>query len=710
MSQQAHPPDTLTTAAQQEAARLNAAAIAHTRLNQPEQALLCWAQALHLQPDYAEVHNNRGVLLKRLGRLAEAEAACRHALLLQPHYAEACNNLGTLLQTSQRFQEAEAAYRQALQLRPASLRTLNNLGVLLREMGRHAEAEAVYRQLLCLQPDHANTCHNLGILLHGLDRLAEAEAAYRQAILLQPDHAEAYANLGDLLHGGQRFAEAEAAYRAALHLRPDWAATQYSLGTLLHGLNRFAEAEVVYRQVWRAHPDHGNALGMAYHCARFQCQWQTLDADERAIRQMLARGVAISPFSLLTVSDEDGQLYRQAGALYGAKRAGPLLETPPLVDPRTHPPRERLRVGYLSADFHNHPVAQLVVGVLEGHDPDRFSIHGYSIGPPMQDAYRQRIVQACAVFQDLTAWSARDAAQRIADDGIDILVDLTGYTLHCRPEITAHRPAPILVNWLGYPGTLGQARLADYVIGDPVVSPPAMADQFSETLALLPHCYQPHDRHRVMAPTPTRQAAGLPEDGIVFCNFNQIHKWGPDSFRVWCRLLQAVPDSVLWALEPTATAMTALRQTMQRQGLDPDRLVFAPRQPTADHWGRLALADLALDTFPYTSHTTGSDALWCGVPLLTRMGNTFVSRVAASLLSAVGLPELVTESWAAYFGQALALASQPDRLHGVRACLAAHRLTQPLFATERFTRDLERLYARMWQDHGLGKREMIRLP
>ena len=286
-------------------------------------------------------------------------------------------------------------------------------------------------------------------------------------------------------------------------------------------------------------------------------------------------------------------------------------------------------------------------------------------------------------------------------------MDLTGYTVNNRLPILALRPAPVQVSWLGYPGTLGHPRLADYLIGDAIVTPLAHAAHYSETLALMPNCYQPNDRQRVIGDRPTRIAAGLPAAGFVFCCFNQSYKITPEMFDLWCRLLVEVPGSVLWLLQPTTDTEHNLRREAQERGIAPERLVFAPRQSLSGHLGRLQLADLALDTYPYTSHTTASDALWAGVPLVTRLGDTFASRVAASVVHAAGLPELVTQTPEDYYRLALELATQPDRLAEMKSRLAANRMSCPLFDSARFTHDLERLYQRMWTDYRAGTRQPI---
>ncbi len=326
---------------------------------------------------------------------------------------------------------------------------------------------------------------------------------------------------------------------------------------------------------------------------------------------------------------------------------------------------------------------------------------GYSYGDT-DDAVTAQARSHCDVFREVAEWPDGDVAGLIATDGIDILVDLKGFTRDTRLEIPAQRPAPLIVSWLGYPGSLGHARLADYIIGDAVVTPLTHAAHFSETLALMPYCYQPNDRGRQIGTTPSRAQAGLPDAGFVFCSFNQNFKFNPQSFDVWCRLLLAVPGSVLWLLPTSEVAMANLKREAVARGVNGERLIFTTMLPLSEHLARLQLADLALDTFPYNSHTTGSDALWAGVPMVTRCGDTFASRVAASLLTAAGVPELVTHSWDEYFALAKSLAWDPQRLLGLREKLVRGRLEVPLFDTVRFTRDLERMYRNMWAQQRAG--------
>ncbi len=364
-------------------------------------------------------------------------------------------------------------------------------------------------------------------------------------------------------------------------------------------------------------------------------------------------------------------------------------------------PHKRLRVGYLSADFHGHATAYLAAEMFELHDRNRFEVIAYSYGPDDGSEIRARLQRGFERFIDVRLHSYADAAAAIHADGVEILVDLKGYTVHARPEILALRPAPVQVNYLGYPGTMG-ADFIDYIVGDRFVTPVSRAGEFSENLVLMPDSYQVNDRRRQIAATPPRQALGLPENSFVFCCFNQPYKILPDVFAVWMRMLEAVPGSVLWLLELDRWVAPNLRREASARGVDPARLVFAPLLPLAEHLGRLSAADLFLDTHPYNAHTSTSDALWTGLPVLTCTGETFASRVAGSLLAAAGVPELITCSLAEYEALGLRLARTPGELAELRRRLSRSRDAAPLFDTPRFVRNLETAYETMWRIHQAG--------
>ncbi|MBF0294505.1 MAG: tetratricopeptide repeat protein [Magnetococcales bacterium] len=701
------------------------------------EAAMAMERAVELQPDDGQGWINLGILCQKLGRLDGAEGALRRALTLDPGSVAACFNLANVLAARQRSGEAEAAYRQALRLNPEQADVHFNLGVLLHGLDRLPEAEEAFRAAIRCRPDHLQARGNLGKVLNESNRPIEAEKVLGEALRLQPEYAEAINNLGVSLNLQQRGTEAEAAWREAMRIDPGMAGAFNNLGVMLAGQDRVTEAEALYREAvrlapmeagaWRnlgnlcwdrgdlaesltcyrralaIRPDFQGALSDLTYALMYACDWPALAEVLPVLQEGLRAGRGeVSPFKLLflpvTPLDQ-----RTAATRYCARHN--FMAAPAVVAPR---PARRLRIGYLSSDFREHAVASLLVEVLERHDRERFEIFAYSNTADDGSTLRARIVAACDHFRPVHGLADPVAARCIAEDGVEILVDLQGFTKGSRLGILALRPAPVQVTWLGYPGTLGDARLADYLIGDPIVTPPEHAGHFGETLALLPHCYQPNDRKRRTAAIPTRSMAGLPEEGLVFCSFNQGVKFNPESFDLWCQLLRAVPESRLWLPDQGSVPVDRLRGEAGLREVDPERLIFAPRLPDiADHLARLALADLALDTFPYTSHTTGSDALWVGVPLVTRIGETFASRVGASLLHAVGLPELVTTDWEGWFDLALRLARDPNRLQAIRRHLLQDRERHPLFDTVRFTRNLERLYGRMWEQYRAGRREML---
>jgi protein O-GlcNAc transferase len=604
---------------------------------------------------------------------------------------------------------ARSHYIQALALAPGLARPHLNLGNVLLAMGESAGALEAFRAAVAIDPGYAAAHYNAGNTHSRLRNPRAAIASYRRAVSLKPDLVDAYVALGNAQEVLGLLVDAETNYRRALQLRPGYSQVCYNLASLLVEQKRWAEALTLFKTAQQE--KYFPAIAQVYFCASQLCDWSERGAQERAVVELVvAETAGIPPLPLLSLSsmhEEAAQLQLRAAKRFAEDqlRGAPQASQLPLARSRSD---GRLRIGYLSADLREHAVMHLLRGVLAAHDRKGFFIHAYSYGR-VADDLTDEARRNCELFRDTKDLSDTDAAETIARDGIDILVDLTGFTQDGRVEISGLRPAPLLVSWLGYPGTLGDGRLADYLIGDAIVSPPENAGDFCETLALMPVCYQPNDRARAISANPGRAAAGLPQEGFVFCSFNQSFKFNPESFDVWCRLLREVPGSVLWLLAAPAPASDNLRREAQARGVEGSRLIFARRAPLGDHLGRLQLAGLALDTFPYNSHTTASDALWTGVPLVTLAGKTFASRVAKSLLNAAGLPELATTTWDEYFSLAKALALDAPRLQALRARLLANRLSCPLFDTVRFARDLEDLYLHMWGQHQAGVRKLIQL-
>jgi predicted O-linked N-acetylglucosamine transferase (SPINDLY family) len=623
-------------------------------------AAAAYRQVIALRPDIADAYNNLGTVLQDEGRLDEALAAFDAALARRADYAEAHFNRGGVLRQQSRLEEALAAYDRAARLRPGYVAAVNNAGIVLQELGRPGEAIELYRRLLDAYPGDAEAHNNFAAALLAQGRPDAAVPVLQQAVALRPDYPEAYYNLGNAWRELGGLEGAIAAYQTALQLRPD---------------DADAFSQLVYHR-WRA------------------CDWTDYAADQAKLVDLVRRGAArIPPFYLLATPAS------AADQLACARRwIAPLV--PPPYEAFRHPAVRkpgRIRLGYLSADFHQHATAHLAAELFERHDRARVEVIGYSYGPDDASPMRARLARAFDRLVDLRALSHRAAAERIHADEVDILIDLKGYTHHARPQIAAYRPAPVQVSYLGFPATMG-ADFIDYILVDPFVAPARQQPHFSEQLVELPGCYQVNDRGReIAASAPSRAQCGLPPGGLVFCSFNGSFKITPAFFDIWMRLLQAVPGSVLWLLVADDLVRRNLRREAERRGTDPDRLVFAPVLPPAEHLARHRNADLFLDTLPCNAHTTASDALWAGLPVLTCAGATFAGRVAGSLLGALGLPELIADSPADYERKALALARNPRRLGELRAALARNRDSAPPFDLPRLVNDIESAYARMWQ-------------
>jgi protein O-GlcNAc transferase len=493
----------------------------------------------------------------------------------------------------------------------------------------------------------------------------------------------------------KRHGEALASFDRALAIDPDDTDALNGRGNVLKEMRRFAEALASYEKAVALDPDHAYAFSGMADCALQLCDWVRQDALSAEVRRRAGAGKSIiSPLVLLSYAD-DAALQLAGARRYAESR---IAASPQPLWRGDIWRNDRIRIAYVSADFGQHPVAQLTAELFERHDRSRFEVCGLSTGPDDGSALRARLVRAFDQFRDVRAMSDRDIANLLHEWHTDIVVDLTGYTLGCRPRILAHRASPIAVSYLGYPATMG-VGFADYIIADRIIAPFDQQEFFAERIVQLPDCYQANESLRPStAPTPTRREAGLPDSGFVFCCFNMHHKIAAPVFDVWMRLLGAVDGSVLWLSRADEAAAANLRHAAAARGIDPARLIFAPRaERFEDHLARHRVADLFLDTLPYNAHTTASDALRTGLPVLTCRGHSLVGRVAASLLEAVDLPELVTHSAAAYEALGLRLATDPAYLSELKTRLARNLPGAALFDADRFRRHIEAAYVTMWE-------------
>jgi protein O-GlcNAc transferase len=563
--------------------------------------------------------------------------------------------------------------------------------------GRLAEAAAQCAAALSMRPGDFDALHLMGVVAGQQGRLAESARWLGEAVAANPRSVQALWNLGITQEKSGALEAAAATYRAAIALKPDFAAAHAGLGNMLMALKRYDEAVAALGTAMRLQPGNAKAASMHACLLRVMCDWSDIRRIEDAlIADVRANRLAVLPFQFLAIADEPA-LQLQCARQHWASRK--LAVAAPMPARRQE---GRLRLAYLSADFRDHATSFLMAELFELHDRAQFEVLGFSYGRQEDSAMRRRLERAFDCFVDVESSSDEEIAARVRTAGIDIAIDLKGLTQDGRLGILALRPAPVQVHYIGYPGTLG-VDFIDYLVADAFVVPAEQERHFSEKIARLPGAYQVNDRHRPVARTPTRAECGLPDGAFVFCCFNASYKFTPELFDVWIRIVKAAPGSVLWLLGDNRWAVANLKREAAARGLDPARLVFAPRQALAEHLARHRLADLFLDTLPVNAHTTASDALWVGLPVLTCAGNSFSARVAGSLLRAVGLGELIVETMADYERQAIRLATSPAQMADLRAKLSRNLPSAPLFDAGRTTRHIEAAYRTMWEIHQRGE-------
>ena len=635
------------------------------------------------------LHNLAGAIRAGMGQLDEAVAHYDQAIALAPDFFEAFNNRGNALAGLKRLDQALASFDAAIRLKADYAEAHVNRAVTLVKLHRPEQALAAFGDAIRFNPGLAAAYNNRGNLLMTQHRLRDALADYEQAIRLQPAYADAFLNQGNVLKTLSRPQDAVASYDRAIALAPGLAQAHNNRGTALRALHRSEEALASYREALRLKPDYALAYGELQHIQAHLCLWPDAPRDD-ALLDLGREEDVIPPFYMLELTDDPRRQLAFARAWAGEKFGG--------IRPgdfKRAAPGERIRVGYFSADFHRHATMYLMARLFELHDRTQFEIHAFSYGAKAEDEMRSRLLDAVDEFHDVADLDDREIAALSNARGIDIAIDLKGYTTGGRPGIFAHRAAPAQVSYLGYPGTTG-ADFLDYILADAVTIPDELHEYYSEAVIRLPHSYQVNDdRRRISDERIARADVGLPEDGFVFCCFNNNYKITPAEYDVWMHLLRQVDGSVLWLLRDSEIAAANLRREAERRGVDPDRLVFADRAPLDIHLARHRCADLFLDTFTVNAHTTASDALWAGVPVLTKLGSAFAARVAASLLHALDMSELVTQTVPDYEALALDLATNPAKLAAIKSKLADKRMTAPLFDTRRFAQDIEAVYRQL---------------
>ena len=603
---------------------------------------------------------NKGNTLKNLERYDKALSFYDKAIKLKPNFVEAHYNKGNTLKNLERYDDALSCYDQVIKLKPDYFEAYNNKAFALYNLKRYDDALFCYDQVIKLKPDFVEAYNNKALTFYDLKRYDDALSCYDQAIKLKPDHAEAYNNKGNIFFYLKRYDDALHCYDQAIKLKPDY---EYLFGTILH-------------------------------TKMLMCNWRDFKINVKSLLLQINENKK-SSFCLPVLALTDSPSIQRKSSEIWINDKHPFKSLfAPILKSRH---RDKIKIGYYSPDFREHAVAHLLIELLELHDKNQFELFGFFFGPPDSSKMHNRISSAFNQFIDVGLKSDKDIALMSRKIGIDIAVDLTGFTALARTDIFSYRAAPIQVNYLGYPGTTG-AEYIDYIIADPIIIPTESQQYYSEKVVYLPNSYQVNNRKRSITDKVfTKDELGLPKDGFVFCCFNNNYKITPNTFDGWVRILKAVKNSVLWLLEDNSIAVLNLRKEAQFRGLDPNRLVFAKKIDQSEHLARHRAADLFIDTLPYNAHTTASDALWAGLPVLTCMGESFASRVAASLLKAIELPELITKTQEQYEATAIELATNPEKFKDIKNKLERNRLTTALFDTPRFTKHIEAAYKQMYE-------------
>jgi predicted O-linked N-acetylglucosamine transferase (SPINDLY family) len=708
-----------------------------------KRAAQCLQQACSARPLNADYHNNLGSVLLGLRRYTEAETSLARALELRPDWPVALYNKGRAAAAQghhqdaveiyaravchskpvpaefmfdmgyschmlNRHDQALACYDRAIILRPDYAEAYNDRGNTLLLLQRPAEALASFDRALTLKPRYAEARYNRGNALIHLNCFSEALASFEGAIALKPEYAEAYNGRGIALFRLNRAAEALASCDRALAINPQYADAHHCRGNALVDLGRLMEALASYGRALATKPDASQSLAAYVYVARDICDWTAAEDARQALLESCCRPTFRGAcFPILTICDDpEIQLAAAQNFVRNTSTSTSSAELPNIIEGR-----RKIRVGYLSADFRNHPTSYLIAELIEIHDRTAFEVFGFSSGLDDQSPMRTRMVKAFDVFKDMHGLSDQDLARAVREANIDILVDLGGHTRESRMLALTTRLAPIQATYLGYPATTG-AHFIDYAIVDKFIIAEGMDKFFTEKLAYLPDCYQVNDRKRAVSTlTPSRADCELPENAFIFCCFNHANKIGPNVFDVWMRILTRVPNSVLWLLHTNGWMAQNLRKEAEARGVDPKRLVFAPKQDLSDHLARMRLANLFLDTWPYNAHTTGSDALWTGLPLLTYPGRSFASRVAGSLLRAFNMADLIATSLDDYETLAVKLATEPWTMASLTQRMRSNRDTAALFNTNRFRHHIEAALVHMWdQKCRRGKLESFSVP
>ena len=689
----------------------------YMELGKPKKAFQHFKKALELNPSEMTTNVNFSIALDKSGKQEQAIALLEKALTFHPAHPEILYNLGNFYQKSEKTNEAIDCFKKALETTPNDLRILYNLGTTLMETGEYTKARPILQKVLNHSPNDPKTLNNMGLVHYHIGEYQKAIPFFENAITNRADFYKAYNNLGLAFKALGKIEKAITHFKKTTETGPNFAEGFHNLAEMQRESGDFDAATINCKRALELKPDLPKANTHYAYMLKWQCDWEEFDRVSKHMDKLIQKQLKLkneddvgeTPFMNI-IRVEDPAFNRTVADAFVKKTMKNVShlnirfshERNPIApnqnDSKELGPKNKIIIGYLSANFKNHPMAHLLVDLFKYHNRNEFQINAYSLGPDDGSGYRKRFMAHADIFKDIRHCSYEKAATEIYDDGVDILVDLMGYTQGSRMEIAALHPAPIQVRYMGMAGTTG-GNLFDYIIVDEIVTPRDQQKNYAETFIYMPHTYQINDRNKVISQTPvTRKKFGLPDNSFVFCSFNQSYKIDPVIFHTWLDILKEVKNSVLWLMPGKNTgASTRLTSIADEYGVDPDRVIFTESIPLSDHLARLKLADLALDTRTVGGAATTSDALFAGVPVITLMGNRFASRMSASILSAIGLEELVTESLNDYRNLAIHLATDTAAFNKLHQKLNFNKEISPLFDTFGFTLNLEKAYKKIYR-------------
>jgi protein O-GlcNAc transferase len=674
----------------------NISGASNAGLMQYDAAINSYKKALKIMPNYAEAYFNMGIALKNKGDLEAAIDSYKMALKIKPDYVDVFYNMGNTLKEKGDLEASITSFKMTLKIKPDHTDAYYNMGIAQNEKGDLEAAIASFKMTLKIKPDHADAYYNMGNALKDKGYLEAAIDCYKMTLKIMPDSSDAYFKIGIALNKKGDFEAALDSYKMALKIKPDHTDAYYNMGIALKRKGDFEAALDSYQKALKIKPFYAPALSQTHYLATIMSDWALAKALEKNLSSDQLEG-NLSVYGLLSLEDNPTMHLKRATKLVKSK-----YNYLPLFHIRPPIKSNRIKVGYFSSYFRQHPVTMLSVNMLEYSDKEKFETFAFHYGPNIQDDYRLRIGSAFDHFIDVSDMLDKEIADLALKKEIDIAIEFNGFMKDERIGILAHHPAPIQINYLAYPGTMG-ANFHDYIVADETLIPEDQKSNYSENIIYLPNCYMPQDRTRQISDKSiTRQEYNLPEDSFVFCCFNNSFKITPKEFDIWMRLLSKIDGSVLWLLKANKSSEVNLKTEAKKRGIEPNRLIFADKMPVEEHLARQKLADLFLDTFNFNAHTTASDALWVGLPVLTKIGKGFAARVASSLLTSLEVPELITTSEKEYEALALSLAMNPEKLSLIKKKLADKRTSAPLFDTETYTKNLEKAYTQVYERYTQG--------